>query len=228
MQANRSLAGTGEAGPERRPTHTGRTGSRRTGPSAETGSAQAKPQPGQAPLDVERAIEATSQTHLAYVETGEPSVDEVSRQGLKGLTQFISAKTALEPGDPMGVDIAHDELSYFPIIYWPIDATAPMPSQAAISRVDAYMKEGGTVLFDVADDSLSGLSGGNVSPAQRRLRDILADLDIPPLEPVPQNHVLTKAFYIMEDFPGRHTGSDLWVESLVPDAEGNMRPAQGR
>ncbi len=178
-------------------------------------------------FDVDKAIEATETTHLAYVETGDGATDDISRAGLSGLTQYIAAKTALEPGQPMGVDIAADELAFYPIIYWPIDPAAAMPDQAAVSRIDAYMKQGGTVLFDVADDTLAGLSGGGVSAGQRRLRDILADLDIPPLEPVPSDHVLTKAFYIMSDFPGRHTGSELWVESLVRDADGASRPARG-
>ena len=181
----------------------------------------------QTPIDIEKAIQATEKTHLAYVVTGDQNADDISRQGLSGLSQFITAKTALEPGDPMGVDIATDELAYYPILYWPISASAAMPSNAAISRVDAYMKQGGTVLFDVADDSLSGLTGGAVSAGQGRLRDILADLNVPPLEPVPSDHVLTKAFYIMTDFPGRHDNSQLWVESLVPTSDGAARPARG-
>ncbi|RIY02112.1 DUF4159 domain-containing protein [Aureimonas flava] len=176
-------------------------------------------------IDAARAIAATETTHLAYVETGEAATDEISRQGLDGLSQFIASKTALEPGPPMAVDIAADELSFYPILYWPIRASAPMPSQEAISRVDAYMKQGGTVLFDVEGDAMGDLSGTTVSAGQRRLRDILADLDIPPLEPVPRDHVLTKAFYIMDSFPGRHTGSDLWVESLVRSADAEARPA---
>jgi len=125
----------------------------------------------------------------------------------------------------MAVDISSDELSFFPILYWPIHASAPMPSPEAISRVDAYMKGGGTVLFDVEADALGDFGGAPVSAGQRRLRDILGDLDIPPLEPVPEDHVLTKSFYITQDFPGRQTGSDLWVESLVRSGEAQARPA---
>ncbi|GGE19317.1 RNA-binding protein [Aureimonas endophytica] len=171
------------------------------------------------------AIEATEKTHLAFVETGNAETDNVSRRGLAGLSQFIAMKTALEPGDPVGVDIARDELAFYPILYWPVDAGDAMPTPAAISRVDAYMKQGGTVLFDVHDDELSSLSGTAVTPGQRRLRDILADLDIPPLEPVPSDHVLTKSFYIMTDFPGRHRGSELWVEATQRDPNARARPA---
>lgn len=173
----------------------------------------------------EAAIAATETTHLAYVETGDGGIDDISRRGLDGLSQFIAAKTALEPGPAVGVDIAADELAFYPILYWPVDPAAAMPTPAAISRVDAYMKQGGTVLFDVRDDALSSLTSNAVSAGQRRLRDILGDLDIPPLEPVPSDHVLTKSFYILSEFPGRHTGSPLWVEQLVRDPNAESRPA---
>ncbi|MER0239072.1 DUF4159 domain-containing protein [Fulvimarina sp. MAC8] len=177
--------------------------------------------------DMERAVRATETTHLAYVQTGDAVVDDLSAAGLSGLSQFIASKTALEPGDPMGVDIESDELAFYPLIYWPIDPTTPMPSEDAISRIDAYMKQGGTVLFDVASDAMTGFSSGTASSGEMRLREIIGDLDIPPLQPVPQDHVLTKSFYILNEFVGRYTDSELWVESLVEDAEGEMRPARG-
>ena len=132
--------------------------------------------------------------------TGDAAVDSVSRAGLAGLTRFLIEKTALEPGEPAGVDIARDELAFYPILYWPIDPSAPMPSEAAIARVDAYMKEGGTVLFDTRDQFAAGLD--TASPATMRLRDIFGNLNVPALEPVPDDHVLTKAFFILPEFPG--------------------------
>ena len=176
------------------------------------------------PADYAAALEAANTTRLAYVETGNEATDTISRQGLSGLSQFIAAKTALEPGEPMGVDIAADELSFFPLLYWPVDPTAPMPSAEAISRIDAYMKQGGTVVFDVEADAMDTLSNRR-SAGEERLQSILGDLDIPPLEPVPLDHVLTKAFYIMDTFPGRHTGSDLWVESSLRADDADARPA---
>ena len=160
----------------------------------------------------EQVLERLDTTHLAYVTTGEADVDRVSEQGLEGLSQFLTYRTTLEPGAPVGLDIAKDELSFYPIIYWPISATAPMPSQAAISRIDAYMRNGGTVLFDTRDQ-FSALDGGGSSPNAQRLQAILADIDIPPLEPTPENHVLTRSFYLLRNFPGRYTGSPLWVEA---------------
>jgi hypothetical protein len=94
------------------------------------------------------AMKATLQTHLAYVITGDAAVDEMSKAGLQGLTLFLAQRTALEASDPVGLDLARDELAFFPIIYWPISPNAPKPSQAALEKIDAYMKRGGTVLFD--------------------------------------------------------------------------------
>ncbi|MCJ8519381.1 hypothetical protein ABID21_002402 [Pseudorhizobium tarimense] len=152
-------------------------------------------------------------THLAYVVTGEDEVDRISEQGLQGLTQFLTYRTTLEPGEPVGVDIATDELSFYPIIYWPISADAPMPSPAAISRIDAYMRNGGTVLFDTRDQFSSLDNSGATTPNGERLQAILANIDIPPLEPTPEDHVLARSFYLLNDFPGRYAGSPLWVEA---------------
>ena len=69
-------------------------------------------------------MKATLQTHLAYVITGDAAVDEVSKAGLQGLTLFLAQRTALEASDPVGLDLARDELAFFPIIYWPISPNA--------------------------------------------------------------------------------------------------------
>jgi hypothetical protein len=47
-------------------------------------------------------LESTLETRLAYVLTGVPEIDDASAAGLAGLTQFLSERTALEPGAPVG------------------------------------------------------------------------------------------------------------------------------
>jgi hypothetical protein len=175
------------------------------------------------------AMKATLQTHLAYVVTGDAAVDEVSKNGLQGLTLFLAQRTALEAGDPIGLDLARDELAFFPLIYWPIAPGAPKPTQAALDRIDAYMKRGGTVLFDTRDavDAPPGRGGEMRGPGMVALRSILSSLDIPELEPVPHDHVLTKTFFLLRDFPGRFTSGQLWVEALPADEEeAANRPAR--
>ncbi|OQP87701.1 RNA-binding protein [Rhizobium rhizosphaerae] len=175
----------------------------------------------------EQLLQVLDKTHLAYVVTGEAEVDRLSERGLFGLTEFLTYRTTLEPGAPVGLDIAKDELSVYSMIYWPISATAPMPSPQAISRIDAYMRAGGTVLFDTRDQ-FSTLGGEqSTSPNSERLQAILAGLDIPPLEPVPADNVLTKSFYLLSNFPGRYTGSPLWIEAQPrSDGEETGRPAR--
>ncbi|MGG6898219.1 DUF4159 domain-containing protein [Rhizobium sp. BR 315] len=152
-------------------------------------------------------------THLAYVVTGESDVDRISERGLAGLSDYLTYRTTLEPGPPVGLDPAKDELAFYSLIYWPISATAPMPSNDAINRIDAYMRNGGTVLFDTRDAINTMGDTSTPSPNGQRLQQILANLDIPPLEPVPSGHVLTKSFYLLSSFPGRYADSPLWIEA---------------
>ena len=172
------------------------------------------------------------ETKLAYVVTGNAEVDSISKAGLAGLTLFLAQRTALEPGDPIGLDISRDELAFYPLIYWPIVPGAPRPTDAALKRIDTYMKDGGTVLFDTRDavSAPPGPGGETKSPGMLELRKILSSLDLPELEPVPRDHVLTKTFYLLRDFPGRFNSGQLWVEALPAtenEDEGTGRPARG-
>jgi len=176
---------------------------------------------GRDPIDERFALEATLSTRLAYVATGDFEVDRISKAGLEGLSQTLGQRTALEPGAPMAVDPAKDELSFFPLLYWPVVQGAPTPSPEALARIDAYMKQGGTILFDTRDALTSGPGVQNET-----LKRLLGGLDVPALEKAPPDHVLTKAFYLLNDFPGRYSGSPLWVEALPPVEEGEERPAR--
>src|SRR6185295_8087822 len=189
------------------------------------------PSPTRAESNDEFAIKAVSQTRLAYVVTGNADVDSIVKAGMAGLTLFLAQRTALEAGDPVGVDPARDELAFFPLIYWPVVPGAPKPPQDAINRIDAYMKQGGTVLFDTRDaiEAPPGPGGESQTPGMIELRSILSSLEVPELEPVPREHVLTKTFYLLRDFPGRYTSGQTWVETLPreDDDEAASRPAHG-
>ena len=135
-----------------------------TAPRADAQNAQSN--------DVPRAA---LETKLAFVVTGDRDVDAVSQAGLAGLTLFLAQRTALEPGDPIGLDISRDELAFYPLIYWPIVPGAARPSEQALKRIDAYMKQGGTVLFDTRDAVVAppGAGGETRSPGMLELRKII-------------------------------------------------------
>ena len=160
------------------------------------------------------AVQAASETRLAYVLTGNRQVDDISLSGLTGLGDILVQRTAVEPGTPVGIDIERDEIVFFPLLYWPVTPDMPAPSPETVAKLDAYMKHGGTIFFDTrdAEDGTAGMLG-ETTPAGRALRRILESLDIPRLEPVPPEHVLTKAFYLMQSFPGRYASGQLWVEA---------------
>ncbi|MCX2725837.1 DUF4159 domain-containing protein [Roseibium salinum] len=173
-----------------------------------------------------RALESTLETRLAYVITGNPEIDDTSAAGLAGLSRFLAERTALEPGDPIAIDIARDELSFYSLLYWPIDPAVDKPDGRTIARIDTFMRNGGTILFDTRDHINTAANGFSTTPATLKLREILEDLDVPPLEPVPPDHVLTKAFYLLETFPGRYSTSPLWVESLEEISARGDRPVR--
>jgi len=188
------------------------------------------PAPVRADSKDEFAIRAVSQTRLAYVVTGNADVDAIVKAGMAGLTLFLAQRTALEAGDPVGIDPGRDELAFFPLIYWPVMPGAQKLAQDTLNRIDAYMKQGGTVLFDTRDaiEAPAGENGATQTPGMLALRNILSSLDVPELEPVPREHVLTKTFYLLRDFPGRYTTGQTWVETLPrDDEEAASRPAHG-
>jgi hypothetical protein len=90
------------------------------------------------------------------------------------------------------------------------------------------MKQGGMIIFDTRDFgqgvpfgfSMRGSDGGTA------LQRLLGRLDIPRLEPVPEDHVLTKSFYLLRSFPGRWDGGQLWVEAGMNDSLDEGRKAR--
>ncbi|MGO9673243.1 MAG: DUF4159 domain-containing protein [Methylocella sp.] len=173
-----------------------------------------------------RDLNSALTTRLAYVVSGDPKVDEASRQGLASLSRALARRTSLAPGEPVGVDPARDELSFYPLLYWPIVADRPQPSQEAVAKISAFMKLGGTIVFDTRD-ALSARPDGPPTPEARWLRRLLAGVDVPELAPVPADHVVTKTFYLLDGFVGRYASGTTWIEALPPvPADGGARPAR--
>ena len=162
--------------------------------------------------------EASLQTRLAYVPSGDPRIDEIIERGLIAISEELTRRTAVEPGPPRAVDPARDELSVYPLIYWPVISGSAPPSPEALANIEVYMRFGGLIIFDTRDDERA--IPGTTTPARAALQDILRGIDIPPRHPLPDGHVLTRSFYLLTDLTGRQSGGPVWVQ-----ASGNSNDA---
>jgi hypothetical protein len=176
-----------------------------------------------------QALRATERVTFGYVTTGDAQVDATSRDGLAGLVKMLSYRTAVEAAQPIGVNIDNDDIAFYPILYWPVLPNVQALRETTLAKIDAYMKEGGLIIFDTRDYGQGVPSGFSINrngedgtPLQR----LLGKLDIPRLEPVPETHVLTKSFYLLRTFPGRWDGGQLWVEADGGDAADQGRRAR--
>ena len=157
--------------------------------------------------DMSRAVQASAETTLGYVLTGEARIDRISEQAMAGLRRALSNRTAVEPGPSMGVDPVSDEMAFFPVLYWPLTAET-VPGQAALERLAGYIDRGGLLLIDTQSGSAGLNSAGAVE-----MRRIARALNLPPLAPVDDEHVLTRTFYLLDSFPGRWRGGRVWAEA---------------
>lgn len=171
------------------------------------------------------AIAATRETTVAYVLTGDPETDRMSAAGLAGLAAVLRVRTAVEIADPAPIDIEHDELALFPLIYWPVvPSHAELPVET-FERVNEYMRNGGMILFDTKDSDVGGFRiGTGNSDALRRMGE---HLEIPTLEKLRQGHVLSRSYYLLAEFPGRHSGA-VWVEAAAGTGVPQTPWASGR
>jgi hypothetical protein len=150
-----------------------------------------------------KSAQAASQVTLGYVVTGDAATDRVSRAGLEGLSRQLILRTSIDHAAPAEVDLDRDELSVYPLLYWPIAAASQPLSDQAKEKLNHYLSTGGMVLIDTR----AGAPG--TAPD---LAKLIQGLDVPALIPIPSGHVLTKSFYLLDEFPGRVPGGDLWVE----------------
>ena len=172
----------------------------------------------QAPGADADALYAANETVLAYVRDRQPARRRGQRRRPRGPQPRAlrpHRDRARRPGGGRHRDRTTSRS--IPFLYWPITESQAPPSDAAVARLNDFLRFGGMILFDTQDADLGGSLGGT-TPNGRALQRIAMRLDVPPLEPVPHDHVLTRTFYLLQDFPGRWTGAPVWVEAS-PDAE---------
>ncbi len=147
--------------------------------------------------------------HLAYIRSGNDAVDNIAHKGLEALSEVLARRTSVEPSGVVAIDPESMELSFFPLIYWPIAQEQKELSGKALQNIQYYIDHGGTILFDTRDNLSSTHGGGRNA---EKLRSLTASLDIPPLVPAKEDHVLAKSFYLIDSYTGRYDGGTVWVE----------------
>jgi len=181
-------------------------------PPQRPGTAATAPaaRPGPPPLTDEQALKGSLDIRLAYIVTGDKEVDDISKAGLEGLSEILRSRTSVEPADPVGLDLERDEPRLYPLIYWPVTSTQPPLSPRAQAALDRYLRTGGIIFIDTRDQHMTfdRPAGGNPD-----LKRLLAGVETPPLVAMPPDHVLSRAFYLLSDMPGRWQGGKLWIES---------------
>jgi len=174
------------------------------------GGCRASAEPLDRPLSPS-VIESALVFRLAYVKTGDPATDRIAEAGLSGLTRELTRRTSAEPAPPIGVNPETDDLSVYPFLYWPMTPGAATPSEQALANIETFMRFGGLVVFDTRDDERA--VDGVDTPENLALKALLADIDLPPLAPVPPDHVLNRSFYLLSDLPGRAATRPVFVQA---------------
>jgi hypothetical protein len=151
-------------------------------------------------------VDAALRMRFGYVKTPDIALNERARAGLFGLSTTLFSRTSVEPDIPDELDLESSPLELYPLIYFAVPQGAAPLSEKAVARLNAYLRSGGALVIDTRDGDTPG------STEITRLENLLEGLDAPPLQPVPSNHVLTRSFYLLSDFPGRYADRQLWIE----------------
>jgi len=109
------------------------------------------------------------------------------------------------------------------------DAAAQASSQTSAQSVEdalglhlAYVKTGNSRIDTLSEAAMKTLVKEltNRTTIEPALSAVTKNLDIPQIGPVPEDHVLTKSFYLLQTFAGRWSNGTVWVDK---DRNGTAR-----
>ncbi len=128
-------------------------------------------------------------TRLGYIVTGDAQIDSVSRAGLEGLSDYVNRRTAATLVEPDEVAPGQTDLSFYPLLYWPITADAAPLTPAQAAALNDYMSRGGIILIDTR---IPGRAPALRRAPKTALQRVARGLVIPPLAPLTTEHVLAR------------------------------------
>ncbi|MEM0985850.1 MAG: DUF4159 domain-containing protein [Pseudomonadota bacterium] len=160
----------------------------------------------------DKALAAATEMRFGFILSGDRALDDRTRAGLRGLSRVLYLRTSVEPAEPHALNPATDPLDLYPLIYFSVPDTAQPLSEAAIANLNTYIARGGALIIDTRKGSAIG-----TETDVGVLTTVLEGLDVPNLMPVPNDHVITRSFYLIEGFPGRYDKRRLWIEQVGSD-----------
>jgi hypothetical protein len=132
--------------------------------------------------------------------------------GPRRLVWEVEKRTSIESAQPVSVKLSDEaELRKYPFLYLAGDQAFPVPDEADLARLRRHLAAGGMLLIDGAD------GGGVASAFDRSVRALTRQLfPKEPLEKLPSDHVIYKAFYLLRAPVGR-TARVPYLEAVTHD-----------
>lgn len=148
--------------------------------------------------------------YLAYIKSPDENINRMTEMGLMRLAAEAAVRTSVEPAGVVGLDIESDDLSLFPVIYWPVNDDYPRLSAQARTKVQEHAGNGGLFAID--------LYGSASLTSSEALYNLLDDMQTRPLKVVREGDVLTQSFYIIDELSGA-ASRDVLVEQTPEELQ---------
>ena len=171
------------------------------------------------PAKAENDISRAGVIHLACVKS---SADNLCLKAMEKISATLRERTSVETGAPVIIDPARDDLSFYPLLYWPVDTSQNIDAPAR-ARISYYLSHGGMILIDTLDGAYEK-ENFVPSPNVRHMRDMLSGMNIPALTPAPENFVLFRSFYLLNIRPEYALTGKFWVAEAAASGDADISP----
>ena len=158
-----------------------------------------------APYQESNIAEYVSATHLAYIASDRSAINQDVEDGLSTLAQTLNERTSINPPGVVQLNLATDDLSLFPLIYWPITFGADDVSDDEYTKLRNYVRSGGLLVMDRFDGDFA--PGGD-----SEMNAILARLNTGALQPINYTHPIAQSHYLVLPDDDQLPEGELWVQ----------------
>ncbi len=160
-------------------------------------------------------------TRLAYVQTGDATVDAISQRRAGRAVQLREPAHRRHARRPGGDHARAGRPQLLSAALLADHGRRRARAPEAIAALNEFTSKGGIILIDTRD---GGTGEGFAPGTEAALRRVSVGLHVPPLAPLTSDHVLARAFYLLQEFPGRFAGDTVWVQRDQDRANDSVSP----